>query len=237
MLRSGLLVSFVLLWAGCGSSTDNVVAPTTQAQSDQNSFSLKALNFTEQSFERDPNNANVLYSINRSPKLILTNYEVWNEAVLSSNQSLVSSGIISGIGLEAVDSSNRALRISIGVIAREFDQATGKFGSRTQFFAAPSFDRASVQKIGLDETRTDPQVVMTGLALRMIDGTFTKLVLQRRPFGDLYGFTSSIEAANQVVLPAGWAAISLEIRIERNDLNAPRPFIDDARIYLGYVSN
>ncbi len=202
---------------------------------------LQNLPIIQLAYNRSPDNESVIVPVNRT--ILFHEYETLVEPVLTMNQTEAVS-FITGIGLEAgYDTLNdngqpmvQSLPIRMAIRAREWDPQAQAFKPQTKLFTQQGISLDGSQEFAIMEPY-DPNYVFTGLGLRLREGRFTKLQVQRKSLDKIYSNGAFLDANNSIVLPAGWAMVGLIIAVDRAAPNLPTrdPFVEDIAVFTGHL--
>lgn len=202
---------------------------------------LQSLPLIQLAYNRSADNESVVVPVNRT--ILLHEYETLVEPVLTMDQTEAVS-MITGIGLEAgYDTLNengqpmvQSLPIRMAIRAREWDPQAQAFKPQTKLFTQQGISLDGSQEFAIMEPY-DPNYVFTGLGLRLREGRFTKLQVQRKSLDKIYSNGAFLDATNSIVLPAGWAMVGLIIAVDRAAPNLPTrdPFVEDIGIFTGHL--
>ena len=190
---------------------------------------LKAQDGIPIAFDPSASDPNTLVQVNRI--LALNQYNVLIEPNLSSDKQIVNS-VITGIGISAQDANGANVNIKLGIIAREFDPATGGFSPTTRVFSAQGEDLANTQQFLTSNSAT----LLSGLGVRLRRGKVTQLQIQRKPYTSLSQTGAVIGGSKQVILPNNWAAVGFMIRFVSNTTGGEAPFLQDTLLYTGQLT-
>ena len=223
--------------AGCGMSETTKVESRGQFVAPTGTITfLKAFEPQLLSFDRNPENAASIIPVQREG-LQFHQYDVVSAPELSPDRNKALS-LITGMGISAVDLEGKALRIDLGLIARQFDILTGSFSETTRIFT--NFDTPDIAQgsLILAITNTDsPNNFMTGMALRLKEGRIIQLSLQHKDFRDICkGGGSSVDGARELMVENCWAVTGIMIRVLPNQSDTPIPFVQDALFYTAQLA-
>jgi len=219
------------LLAGCGTESTKTAQPTTFGDNYilPRSLLLSPMQSLFLAFDRSKTDPKMLVKVIRERPL--NEFEELVEPDTSNFGAEINS-IVTGLGIYAVDMNQRPLKITLGIKARRYDPQTGRFTRDTRIFSAPGQTFENTQEFVI-RNEENPNIVMTGLGLRLREGTVTSLFLQRKPMNGLEDAGSYMpEDTVNVAIDPGWAAIGFYIRfkVDSNQYDMTKPA--EKQLYL-----
>jgi hypothetical protein len=224
----GLVVSLQVFLVACGSADPVKSDPQPIVPTQRTRLALEALNPIRWAFDRVSPNSTELVQVNR--QILLNEYHQLIEPQLSADQSEALT-YVTGVGLEA-QFNGEALPLRMGLIARQWNADRTEILPETRIFSGTGVDLSRAQQFAIG-TSQDSQYVITGMGLRLRDGTATKLELKRVSIsGQSTGF-GSLSSSTRVELPAGWVVTGLILAIDQINATTPprKPFVEDFILY------
>jgi len=233
-----LSLSFFLAACGDGAWKETVTARATGVTfATQTSLWLKAFDGQTMAFDRSSEDSNVLTQVNRVLPHI--GFDVLVEPRLTDN-SVEALSIITGMVIQAVNLDGEPLKVTLGIIARKFDEESGSLSLNTKIFAPQGTDFTKTQQFYISNDDT-PNNVLTGMGLHLRDARVSKISLQRKGLGSLYEKPRDIKVDEdskgaRVVLDAGWVATGFFIRVSPNESEDKFPFVQDIILYTAQLT-
>jgi len=232
MLQMSILTS-------CGGAEDvqSKLLEPTQTVGDRNLYLVPNAP-TRLAFERSASNLDMIEPV---PRVIdLGDYDQILEPDLSSDRTKVNTAVV-GVGLEA-QHQDLSLPIRLGIRARQWDPNTRSFGGEARIFKPQGLNLDNAIEVSITSP-TNPNILLSGLGLKLREGRFTKLELKRVSLASVTEGQSNsgdeLSASTRVELPAGWAAIGILVAIDRVNSTQPlrSPFVSDFIVYTANVAN
>ena len=240
--RKTNLVALMIILSACGAN--QAPRPILNASSpvQETRIVFESLPMIQLAYNRSSDNQSVIVPVNRT--IQMHEYEQLVEPQLTLDQAEVLS-FVTGVGIEAgIDTLNengeqvvQPLPIRMAIRAREWDPVAMAFKPQTKLFTQQGISLDGSQEFAILEAY-DPNYLFTGLGLRLREGRFTKLQLQRKTLSSIYDGGGFMNASTSIVLPPGWAMVGLIIAIDRASPTLPTrdPFVEDIAVFTGHLT-